>query len=144
MIEHASLGASATSDAGDDVWRLLCVDEQASAEENSARPYRLALAEGADQADSPTIRRDLCAPHLETLSAKPSTAMRCYFMKTDRIREVEILMDRAEADAGKVLTDAEAIERARRLFAERTDELDGFEVWDRARMVIQHPPRQEK
>jgi hypothetical protein len=45
-----------------------------------------------------------------------------------------------EADALQDLSDEEAIEKARELFASRRDQFDGFEVWQGARMVIQEPP----
>jgi hypothetical protein len=45
-----------------------------------------------------------------------------------------------EADALQDLSDEEAIEKARELFAARKDEFDGFEVWQGARMVTQEPP----
>jgi hypothetical protein len=65
-------------------------------------------------------------------------------MRSGRIFDVEILLDRADAEAGKTLPDEEAIEMARRLYAARTDDVDGFEVWDRTRMIVQYPPRPDK
>jgi hypothetical protein len=38
------------------------------------------------------------------------------------------------------LSDQEAVEKAHRLFAQRKDPLDGFEVWERASVVLQYPP----
>jgi hypothetical protein len=43
------------------------------------------------------------------------------------------------------LSDQEAVEKAHRLSAQRKDPLDGFEVWERARVVLQYPaPAPEK
>jgi hypothetical protein len=43
------------------------------------------------------------------------------------------------------LSDQDAIAKAHLLFLERGAGFDGFEVWDRARMVIRHPcPSAEK
>jgi hypothetical protein len=54
--------------------------------------------------------------------------MRCYFMRYGDIVA-------AEALTGK--SDEAAIEQARALFAARmsTDPVDGFEVWDRTRVI---------
>jgi hypothetical protein len=57
--------------------------------------------------------------------------MRCYFMRAGHIEAVEIL---------EGLTDEEAIEKARSLFTERAREFDGFELWDRARVVLRWKP----
>jgi hypothetical protein len=54
--------------------------------------------------------------------------MRCYFMRAGHIAGVEIL---------EGLTGEE--EKSRSLFAERANEYDGAEVWEGARMVLQHP-----
>lgn len=57
--------------------------------------------------------------------------MRCYFMRSGHIVDVEIL-DAAD--------DAQAVEAARKLFAARQDaKLEGFEVWDRARFIHRFP-----
>lgn len=56
--------------------------------------------------------------------------MRCYFMRGGHIQSVEELPG---------LTDAEAVEKAHALFAERKREFEGFEVWDRSRVLIQYP-----
>ena len=62
--------------------------------------------------------------------------MRCYFLSDGHIVAVEIL-------AG--LSDEEAIAKAHELYAERGALYEGFEVWDRARVVIRHPgPRAGK
>jgi hypothetical protein len=63
--------------------------------------------------------------------------MRCFFMRAGHIEAVEEM-------AG--LSDAEAIEKARRMFEERKAArgYDGFEVWELARMVIQLPPVEAK
>jgi hypothetical protein len=57
--------------------------------------------------------------------------MRCYFLRNGHIFEVEPLPG---------LTDEQAIEKGHALFEAREDQLDGFEIWDMARMVLQHPP----
>jgi hypothetical protein len=49
-----------------------------------------------------------------------------------------------EADALQDLSDQQAINKARELFAARKDEFDGFKVWQGARMVIQEPPPDDK
>jgi len=57
--------------------------------------------------------------------------MRCYLMKNGHIQAVEELPG---------LWDEEAIEKSRRLFeAKSKGQFDGFEVWDRARVVIKWP-----
>jgi hypothetical protein len=38
------------------------------------------------------------------------------------------------------LTDEQAIAKGHELFKARKDKLDGFEIWDMARVVVQHPP----
>lgn len=61
--------------------------------------------------------------------------MRCYFMRKGHIAGVEILPEG--------LSDAEAVERAKQVFAERQEQnvrYDGFEVWDRARHIYRWPP----
>jgi hypothetical protein len=59
--------------------------------------------------------------------------MRCFFKRGGHIAAVEVLPG---------LNDAEAVEKSREMFEARKREAgyEGFEVWDRARMVIQHPP----
>jgi hypothetical protein len=52
--------------------------------------------------------------------------MRCFFIRDGRIVSVEELLG---------LTDIEAVQKARSLFAERSEPVDGYEVWDLARMV---------
>jgi hypothetical protein len=41
------------------------------------------------------------------------------------------------------ISDNEAVETCRGLFETRKikEKFEGFEVWDRARIIIQHPPR---
>jgi hypothetical protein len=56
--------------------------------------------------------------------------MRCYFMKGGHIVAVEVL---------EGLADAEALEKAFALFDERKDRFEGFELWDRTRVIIRHP-----
>ena len=57
--------------------------------------------------------------------------MRCYFMKGGHIVAVEML------DGS---SDAEGCEKARSLFDARDDDVEGFELWDRTRMIMRHPP----
>ena len=57
--------------------------------------------------------------------------MRCYFMRRGHIVDVEILSD---------LSDDEAVAKARLLFSERPTPTDGFEVWDRGRLILRHHP----
>ncbi len=59
--------------------------------------------------------------------------MRCYFMQKGHIADVEQLPG---------LNDEQAVEKSREMFEARKDEADyeGFEVWDRSRMIIQYPP----
>jgi hypothetical protein len=52
--------------------------------------------------------------------------MRCYFMRGGHIADVETL---------EGLSDQEAVEKARELFAARKNQFDGFEVWERDRML---------
>jgi hypothetical protein len=63
--------------------------------------------------------------------------MRCYLKRRGYIVGVVTLTG---------LPDRLAIEKARSLFEERTmiDALDGFEVWDLDRMLIQQPPPNSK
>jgi hypothetical protein len=56
--------------------------------------------------------------------------MRCYFMRDGHIEAVEELPE---------LGDDEAIAKARALFLERKNFYQGFEVWDRARVLLRHP-----
>lgn len=55
--------------------------------------------------------------------------MRCYFTRGGHIVDVEVL---------EGLSDEEAMEKARELFLARAD-VEGFEVWDRARVIERHP-----
>jgi hypothetical protein len=59
--------------------------------------------------------------------------MRCYFMKGGHIADVEVL---------EGLDDREAIKKSRELFADRKTQFDGFELWERDRMVMREavPP----
>jgi hypothetical protein len=59
--------------------------------------------------------------------------MRCYFMRGSHIAGVEELPG---------LSDEEAVTKARALFEERRVKLayDGFEVLERARVLVQYPP----
>ncbi len=56
--------------------------------------------------------------------------MQCYFMRGGRIEVVEELPG---------LSDEEAIAKAHALFSERKHSFEGFELWDRARVLIRHP-----
>lgn len=58
--------------------------------------------------------------------------MRCYFMRNGHIASVEELPG---------LSDQEAIETGRRLYEARRKKhnFEGFEIWDRTRIVIQDP-----
>jgi hypothetical protein len=56
--------------------------------------------------------------------------MRCYFMRAGHIEAVEELPG---------LSDEGAIAKAHALFSERKQHFEGFEVWDRARVLIRHP-----
>ena len=55
--------------------------------------------------------------------------MRCYFIRDGRVVGVAMLPG---------LSDQNSIERAHRLSAKRRGRIDGFEVWDGARLVIRH------
>jgi hypothetical protein len=55
--------------------------------------------------------------------------MRCYFIGDGHIEAVEELPG---------LADDEAIAKARALFLERKNLYQGFEVWDRARVLLPH------
>jgi hypothetical protein len=57
-------------------------------------------------------------------------SMRCYFLRAGRIEAVEELPG---------LSDDEAVAKAHALFSERKREFEGFEVWNRARVIIRHP-----
>ena len=57
-------------------------------------------------------------------------AMRCYFLKNEVIRAVEVV---------RCTSDEAAIEYALQLFERRKDEFAGFELWDGNRLVHQHP-----
>lgn len=56
--------------------------------------------------------------------------MRCYFLSGGHISAVEIL---------SALSDEDAVAEARLLFSQRNGKFEGFEVWDRARVVLRHP-----
>src|SRR5580693_10222041 len=56
--------------------------------------------------------------------------MRCYFMRGGRIEAVEEL-------AG--FSDEQAIAKAHALFSERKHKFEGFELWNRTRVIIRHP-----
>jgi hypothetical protein len=57
--------------------------------------------------------------------------MRCYFMRRGRIVDVEVLSG---------LSDEEAVAKARQLFSKHEGQIEGFEVWDRARVVFRYHP----
>jgi hypothetical protein len=56
--------------------------------------------------------------------------MRCYFMRGGHIEAVEEL-------AG--LSDEQALAKAHALFSERKHKFEGFELWNRTRVIIRHP-----
>jgi hypothetical protein len=56
--------------------------------------------------------------------------VRCYFIRDGHIASVELLTGLSAQDA---------IAKAHMLFSERGHQFDGFEVWDRARLVNRHP-----
>jgi len=56
--------------------------------------------------------------------------MRCYFLREGHIASVELLTG---------LSDEEAIAKAHELYRERRAKFEGFEVWDRTRVVTRHP-----
>jgi hypothetical protein len=56
--------------------------------------------------------------------------MRCYFMRDGHIEAVEELPG---------LSDERAIAKAHALFSQRKHLFEGFEVWDRTRVLIRHP-----
>ncbi len=57
--------------------------------------------------------------------------MRCYFMRSSHIVDVEVL---------DVTDDTKTVEQAAKHFATRqADKFDGFEVWDRARFIHRFP-----
>ena len=55
--------------------------------------------------------------------------MRCYFMRGGHIAAVEELPG---------LADEEAVAKAHALFLERNHLFEGFEVWDRTRVLFRH------
>ena len=57
--------------------------------------------------------------------------MRCYFLRSGHIVAVEELTS---------VSDKEAISEARVLFSKHENPVETFEVWDRARAIITHPP----
>jgi hypothetical protein len=56
--------------------------------------------------------------------------MRCYFLREGHIAGIEMLTGLSKQDA---------IAKAHMLFSEHGHRFDGFEVWDRGRVVIRHP-----
>ena len=56
--------------------------------------------------------------------------MRCYFLREGHIQAVEELTG---------LSDEDAVAKAHALYSERESIYEGFEIWDRTRMVIRHP-----
>jgi hypothetical protein len=58
------------------------------------------------------------------------TVMRCYFMRDGHIAVVEEIPG---------LSDEEAIAKAHALFSERKHLFEGFDLWDRTRVLIRHP-----
>jgi hypothetical protein len=56
--------------------------------------------------------------------------MRCFFLRNGHIAGVEMLSG---------LSDQEATAKAQKLFLDRRGQFEGFEVWDRTRVVFRHP-----
>jgi hypothetical protein len=56
--------------------------------------------------------------------------MRCYFMRGGRIEAVEELPG---------LSDEQAVAKSHALFAERKHKFEGFELWNRTRVITRHP-----
>jgi hypothetical protein len=56
--------------------------------------------------------------------------MRCYFLKNDVIRAIEVV---------RCASDESAIEHALLRFDMRKEEFTGFELWEGNRLVHQHP-----
>lgn len=56
--------------------------------------------------------------------------MRCYLVRRGHIVSVRELPG---------LSEIEAVDFARHLFSKYAKDHDGFEVWDRSRMIAQHP-----
>jgi hypothetical protein len=56
--------------------------------------------------------------------------MRCYFMRAGHIAAVEDLPG---------LSDEEAQDKPHQLFFERKANFDGFELWDRTRVITRFP-----
>ncbi len=61
--------------------------------------------------------------------------MRCYFMRAGHIAEVEELTGLSAEEAAKA---------AHRLFEARRKEFEGFEVWDRTRVVIRYSAKRDE
>ena len=59
--------------------------------------------------------------------------MRCYFLRNGHITGVEVVSG---------LSDSEAVEKFHALFESKKEAAgyEGFEVWEQARIVHQHPP----
>ena len=57
--------------------------------------------------------------------------MQCFFMRGGHIASVKELFG---------LSDKEATETAHHLFSELEDSFDGFELWDRSRVIIRFRP----
>jgi hypothetical protein len=56
--------------------------------------------------------------------------MRCYYMRSGRIASFDEIVEYA--------SDEDAIAKAHRLFASRSELFDGFELWQRTRVVYRH------
>ena len=59
-----------------------------------------------------------------------SYVMRCYFIRGGHIADVDKLTE---------FSDEEATAKAHALFSERRHFFEGFELWERARVLIRHP-----
>jgi hypothetical protein len=56
--------------------------------------------------------------------------MQCYFMRDGHIEAVQELPG---------VSEEEAIAKAHALFSERRHSFEGFELWDRSRVLVRHP-----
>jgi hypothetical protein len=64
----------------------------------------------------------------DSLDQQGSRVMRCYFMRSGHI-DVKMLSG---------LSDEEAVVKAKLLFSKHEGPIEGFEVWDRSRVVFRH------
>jgi hypothetical protein len=72
-----------------------------------------------------------CGRRSDALAGKRHTGGGCFFLRAGHIAAVEMLPD---------LSDQEAIAKAHKLFfLDRRGQFEGFELWDRTRVVFRHP-----